>query len=220
MKADILEQLIEDWFVSKPGWFVKHNIKFRPSKKHKNYNSKKDCVHSDIDILAFSGVENGKHRVAVVSCKSWQVGFSLREWLRVMESKPTYNKRDSDFRPREKWKYFRELISEKWIQAFLDTIKKETSQKNLTFYIAVTKLVGTTKEREAFEHSLIIKQRFKKFNSVIDIKFITLQQILEDFLKRIAKKDTPVLEGTDVGRLLQLINAAGLTIEEKDNKRI
>jgi len=28
MKEDILEQLVEDWFVSKPGWFVKHNIKF------------------------------------------------------------------------------------------------------------------------------------------------------------------------------------------------
>lgn len=54
MKEDILEQLIEDWYVSKPGWFVKHNLKFRPDKNHAEYISNKDSVHSDIDILAFS----------------------------------------------------------------------------------------------------------------------------------------------------------------------
>lgn len=28
MKEDILEQLIEDWYVTNSGWFVKHNIKY------------------------------------------------------------------------------------------------------------------------------------------------------------------------------------------------
>lgn len=41
MKEDILEQLIEDWYVTNSGWFVKHNIKYRPNKNHQDYESKK-----------------------------------------------------------------------------------------------------------------------------------------------------------------------------------
>lgn len=47
MKEDILEQLVEDWLVSEEGWFVKHNIKYRPHKNYAGYEPKKDSVHSD-----------------------------------------------------------------------------------------------------------------------------------------------------------------------------
>ena len=69
MKEDILEQLVEDYFVAQTGWFVKHNIKFRPDKEHSDYKTNKDSVNTDIDILAFSKKEGDKKRVAVVTCK-------------------------------------------------------------------------------------------------------------------------------------------------------
>ena len=53
MKEDILEQLIEDWYISNSGWFVKHNIKYRPSLQHPDYDPKKDSVHSDINVIAY-----------------------------------------------------------------------------------------------------------------------------------------------------------------------
>ena len=31
MKEDILEQIVDDWFLSRPGVFTKHNVKFRPT---------------------------------------------------------------------------------------------------------------------------------------------------------------------------------------------
>jgi len=97
LKEDILEQLIEDWLVAKPGWFVKHNVKFRPDKIHKKFVSKKDSVHSDIDIIAFSNKEKHLNRVKVVSCKSWQGGFIPTEWLRNLESEASYNEKTAKF---------------------------------------------------------------------------------------------------------------------------
>lgn len=217
MKEDILEQLVEDWFVSRTGWFVKHNIKYRPDKKHKEYNSNKDSVHSDIDILAFSNILKGKESVAVVTCKSWQDGFNIKEWKSNLESNPEYNKRSIDFKPREKWKYFRELTSDKWMEAFINKIKEETNQVDFIYYIAVTKLKGTKIDQDNFENSKIIKDRFLKYNSSIDLRILTLEEIINDYFIRINKKDTPALEATDVGRLLQLFNAADLSVK-KNNK--
>ncbi len=34
MKEDILEQLVEDWLISRNGYFVKHNLRYRPSPNH------------------------------------------------------------------------------------------------------------------------------------------------------------------------------------------
>jgi len=51
MKEDILEQIAEDFYSKKVGYFTKHNIKFRPSDKESDYIAKFDSVHSDIDLL-------------------------------------------------------------------------------------------------------------------------------------------------------------------------
>lgn len=212
MKEDILEQLVEDWLVSEEGWFVKHNVKYRPSFEHPDYDSKKDSVHSDIDIIAYCPTKRGSSRVAVVTCKSWQAGFKVEKWLDHLENEAEYNKPSAEFQKREKWKSFRELVSEKWLEAFLTKLKNETGQLSFTYYIAVTKLSGkdALKNRKLLEGSEIIKERFEQHGANIDIKIITLSEIIGSIKSRMQDKETPVLEVTNVGRLLQLLSAAGL----------
>ena len=218
MKEDILEQLVEDWFVTRHGFFVKHNIRFRPSKDHVDYVSKKDSVNSDIDILAVKTNSEGTDRVHAVTCKSWQSGFNPNDWTGKLEEEATYNERTSDFTRREHWKYFRELVSDKWMEAFLDVIETETNQRDLTYTIAITKLRGTKEHRAALEESRILKARFKDKNSNIIIRILPLAELIERYTERIVAKDTPSLEATDVGRLLQLIHAADLTITKKEGR--
>lgn len=210
MKEDILEQLVEDWLVSQPGWFVKHNVKYRPSVDFPGYEPKKDSVHSDIDIVAYSPTKKGCSRVAVVTCKSWQVGFKITKWLDWLESEATYNTPTIEFQKRERWKSFREIVSEKWLVAFLSKLEQETGQKSFTYYIAVTKLSGkdVQEKRKLLENSTIIKNRFKKYGANIIIKLLPLEEIIESINDRMQDKDTPVLEATSVGRLLQLLKAA------------
>ncbi len=212
MKEDILEQLVEDWFVARPGFFVKHNIRFRPNKSHATYESKRDSVHSDIDILAVATTREGDDRVHVVTCKSWQGGFAPRNWTAELEKEAEYNERSLDFKPRERWKYFRELVSDKWMDAFLDTIESETGQRDFTYTIAVTKLNGTEQDRANLENSKILKDRFRAKQSKVTIKILPLAELIAKYTERIMAKDTPSLEATDVGRLLQLIQAAGLSV--------
>jgi hypothetical protein len=213
MKEDILEQLIEDYYVSMLGWFVKHNIKFRPSKEHSDYNSKQDSVHSDIDIIAINGIKTKLDRVHVISCKSWQEGFGIKDWLDVLEGEATYNKKQSDgFQRRESWKYFRELISDKWIESFLNIIEQETGQKDFTYIIAVTKIKEPENEKIKIENSKIIKDRFKNKNSNMQIKFLTLETIINSIKERIENKETTFTESTDVGRIMQLFNAAKIKL--------
>jgi len=52
-KEDILEQIVEEYLIHR-GYFVQRNIKYRPDATDPDYQSKKDSVHSDIDVLAFN----------------------------------------------------------------------------------------------------------------------------------------------------------------------
>jgi len=74
MKEDILEQLIDGYFLRKPTTFTKHNVKFKPTpndiahldnKIRSRYN-----VSSDIDIIAIHLDKKDEKRVSVISCKS------------------------------------------------------------------------------------------------------------------------------------------------------
>ena len=76
MKEDILEQAVDDWFLSQPSTFTKHNIKFKPDSKHPDFVSKQDSNSSDIDVLAVHLDKKGYEKVSAVSCKSWQEGFN------------------------------------------------------------------------------------------------------------------------------------------------
>lgn len=212
MKEDILEQLVEDWFIARPGWFVKHNIRYRPSKNHPDYHPKQDSVHSDIDLLATSKIAGGAAGVCAVTCKSWQGGFRYADWLEVLEADATYNRRSAAFQRREQWKYFRELVSDKWMAAFLDTIERETGSRQFTYIIAVARAIGTDDERTQFEQSRIIQNRFEKKKSKCCLRILTLKEMVADFARRLGEKETPVLEATEIGRLLQLVYAADLRV--------
>ena len=120
------------------------------------------------------------------------------------------------FKPKERWKYFREITSDKWIRAFIDKIKDEPGQSDFIYYIAITKLNGSLKDKKEFENSKIIKARFKKNKSNIELRIITLEEIITYYSRRIEEKKTNFLEATDVGRLLQLISAAKLKIHRVD----
>jgi hypothetical protein len=215
MKEDILEQLIEDYYVSLPGWFVKHNIKFRPSKEHPDYISKKDSVHSDLDILALNGlkIKEKIDRVHVISCKSWQEGFGINDWLSALEGEAIYKERSENFQRRELWKYFRELVSDKWIESFLNILESETGQKDFTYVIAITKLKEKDNDVNLLEKSEVIKNRFLKKNSNMKIRILTLETIINEIKKRIENKETPVTETTDAGRMIQLFHAAKILSE-------
>lgn len=68
MKEDILEQVVEDHLIHK-GYFVQHNIKFRPSRDHPDFDRNQDSNHSDIDVLGYNPNLDGPERVYAVSCK-------------------------------------------------------------------------------------------------------------------------------------------------------
>lgn len=212
MKEDILEQLVEDWLVSESGWFVKHNLKFRPDPGCEGYESKKDSVHSDIDILALSGVKTGVERVALITCKSWQDGFSPRTWIAKLEAEASYHEPSVAFKAREEWKSFRELVSLKWMKAFVSQVERETGQRDFTYIVAVTKTTGRPEERSRFENSTIIRDRFRSIGSEMELKIVTLEEIIKQYLLRLRNKVTPSLESTDVGRLLQLMAAAKIDL--------
>jgi hypothetical protein len=216
VKEDILEQVIEDWLVSQAGWFVKHNVKFRPDHNHPDYRPKQDSVHSDIDILAINSLREGIDRVAVFSCKSWQSGFRPENWRVVLEAEPQYNSSEkAGFKKREDWKHFREIASDKWIKAFVEKIELETGQRDFTYFIAVTTVVGDEVSVRRLEQSEVIRERLLRNGAKANLRVITLHEILGESLARLETKKTPVLEATDFGRFLQLVHAARLSLEQK-----
>jgi hypothetical protein len=203
MKNDILEQLVEDYYVSDEGWFVKHNVKYRPYKKSSKNNSKQNSSFSDIDIMAINGTVKGTKpdRVHVISCKSWQDGFGINDWFEVLTGGKT-KKGKADC------KTFKELIIDEWIDSFLNKIEQETGQRNFTYKIAVTKIKEKGDEKNKIEDCAIIKNKFKQKESNIKIEFLTLDKIIETMKERIKKKETKSTETTDTGRILQLFQAA------------
>ena len=213
MKEDILEQLIEDWYVTKSGWFVKHNIKYRPDKRHADYDIQKDSVHSDIDILAFSPKETNPNNVHIISCKSWQDGLDLKNLYETINSEAKYNdKNQPGFQKREEWKKFRELVSDKWIAAFVNKIEEETGQRSFTYKIAVTKLKNKDTYLDKIVNNKKVQKRFDDNNAKIKIEIIELQDIIKQTITRLDNKKTTVLEMTEIGRFLQLIKAANMNI--------
>lgn len=203
MKEDILEQVVDDWFLSQEGSFTKHNVKFKPNINHKDYIKKQDSSHSDIDILVINTNKVSNDRVAVVTCKSWQQGFNANKWADDLSNNP-----NNEFGGRESWKYFRELVIHKWAEAFVDAIKRETNSDEFTYYIACTKL--TSGDKTNFEKNKVF------INNLINggarnpvIKIISFSDIFKDYYKR---SDSQTLESTQVGRLLQLIKASNIKI--------
>lgn len=203
MKEDILEQLIDGYFLRQPGTFTKHNVKYRPdqstiSKENKRLYS----VHSDIDVITINLKDKSTN---VVSCKSWQGGFDVKHYLELLSD----SKKMTIVSGREVWKTFRELTNPIWSKAFRDKIYEETNSKTFNYYIAVTKLINSDRDYDFCNNKEFIKLLSNDGEFNVTIKFLTLEKIIEEI--RMGSKSTAV-ESTEIGRILQLIEAAGLKI--------
>ena len=195
-KEDILEQLVEEYLLHQ-GYFVRHNVKFRPRRNHPDFISNQDSNHSDIDVIGYHPLLEGVHRVKVVSCKSWQGGFDPAAELKHIEQKKI-------IRGREAWKSFRELVVSKWSEAFLTAVEAATGQREFTYVLAVTKVVGN---KALWETAPSFRQALQGNPvQVVDLR---------EMLNTISPALSTTLAGTEVGRMLQLFKAAGISIESK-----
>jgi len=193
-KEDILEQVVEEYLLHK-GYFVRHNIKFRPRPDHPDYIKNKDSNHSDIDVLGYHPHRTGPSKVLAVSCKSWQKGFNPQTWLSNIES----NKKISG---RQAWQAFRELTVEKWSEAFADTIENETGHSEFTYILAVSVCKG---DRSLWENH-------RPFLSAINGNPIRVIEFSE-MISFINQNVGTTLAGTELGRLIQMFNAAGISVD-------
>ena len=63
------------------------------------------------------------------------------------------------------------------------------------------------------QNNEIIKKKFKNNRSYISIKIIDFKQIISETFERLKNKETSVIEMTEIGRFLQILQAAELDIK-------
>jgi len=200
-KEDILEQIVEEYLIHK-GYFVRHNLKFVPDKNRPDFDPKKDSNHSDIDVLGYNPRKEGPDRIWAVSCKSWQDGFRPKQWLEAIEKGTRIGGRDA-------WKSFRELTSPKWSQAFIDAVNQATGSSEFTYVVAVAKVADN--DRNQWQRY----ERFRKAmnqNPIIVISFAEMVAEIQTQMKSTSGKVSKTLASSEIGRLLQLFEAAGFNL--------
>lgn len=198
VKEDILEQLVDD-YLQNEGYFMMHNVKFKPTKEASGYDTKKDSGASDIDVIGLNPKLRGPRRVWAVDCKSWQSGVNLTRWFSGIEEDKVLNGRDA-------WKTFRVLADKKWADAFIAKIKELTRTDSFTYVIAATKLIGD-------QSAWVEHKKFKKNLRGNPIIFLKVDEILDFIREKMGK--TKTVAPSDVGRLLQVMEASGW-MERKD----
>lgn len=194
MREDILEQLVDDYLQSQ-GYFTRHNLKFRPDKSHRHFDPRQDSNHSDIDVLGYHPKRSGTKRVMVVSCKSWQGGFRVAAKLQEL----TLNRRVSG---RESWRYFRELMSPKWSEAYIQAVTDATGSSKFTYVLALTAVKGDRSQWELHEP-------FRKALGGNPIQILTLSDMLKTLLPSIST----TVAASSLGRTLQLLKASGFSLD-------
>lgn len=195
----MLEQIVEDYLQFK-GYFTTHNVRFKPDPDHPDYVADLDRVPSDVDVVGLHPTRTGTERVLVVTCKSWQTGFNPRKKLMELRE-------DAGPRKRPTWHHFRELWKPKWALAFRDEIGRLTGQEQFTYRIAVTRFQGDSPERLAKEwHD---DPTIRANLPGCQVGFLTLEDMWTTLLAELRR--TPA--ASEIGRLAQLLKAAGLTAE-------
>jgi hypothetical protein len=194
MKEDILEQLVDCYLQSK-GYFTRHNLKFKPRKDHKDFIVKQDSNHSDIDVIGYNPCLPSPDNIWVVSCKSWQAGFSVNEKIKQIVK----NKRLGG---KESWRYFRELVVDKWADALIEEVKKATGSKRFTYVTAVTSIKG---DRAIWEKEPMFLRKLRKN----PIRIISLKDMIDDLTPTLTKTVVP----SQFVRTLQLLKAAGFNLK-------
>jgi len=214
MKEDILEQLVDGYFLRRPSTFTKHNVKFKPVPQDieifDNKTKSKYSVASDIDVIAVHLDKIGEERVSVISCKSWQDGFDIDFFYDHLIDQEKRNKRVGTS---SVWKKFRELVEPIWAKAFRETIKKETLSYDFTYYIAVTKFkTNKDKKIDDFKNCKIFLDNLSdNGKNKVKIEFLDLEKMLRQIFEE--GKNTTI-EATEIGRFVQLIKATGLKWEK------
>lgn len=192
-KEDILEQLVEEYLLHQ-GYFVRHNLKFRPRSDHPDFEVNQDSNHSDIDVIGYHPTKTGVDQVVVVSCKSWQGGFKPAKQIDDIAKKKIVS-------GREAWKGFRELVVPKWSEAFIAAVEASTGRVKFTYLLAVTKVIG---DKTIWESN----PDFVRSLAGNPIKIIDLREMLVTISPGLGT----TLAGTEVGRMLQLFKATGIEI--------
>ena len=192
-KEDMLEQIVEEYLLHE-GYFVQHNLKFRPRADHPDFIRNQDSNHSDIDVIGFNPQSENENRVVAVSCKSWQNGFRPKYWIEAIEENKTVNGRQA-------WKSFRELTVPKWSEAFLAAVEEATGTNRFTYITAVTRLLG---DRTVWERH----EPFRQAVGGNPVGIWTLREMTE----KIQQNLTNSLAATEVGRMLQLFKAGGIEV--------
>lgn len=128
----------------------------------------------------------------VVSCKSYQTGFPADRFLAQLEERAPNPKR-----PR--WMQFRELWDEKWAAAFRRAIEARTGSDRFTYCLAVTRVKGNVAAWETHE-------RIRRNLGGNPLRFLPLS----DMWATITSQMTTTPASSEIGRLAQLLRAAGL----------
>ncbi len=191
MKEDVLEQIVDDYLQMK-GYFTTHNVRFKPP-RDSEFVVAKDSVPSDIDVVGLNPRRDGPERVMVVSCKSWQSGFRATRLLAQLRGEVPNPKRPVEL-------HFRELWLKRWADGFRKRIEELTGSSRFTYCIAVTWATGDT---DAWSKDPRIQENLD-YNP---LQFLTLQKMWATVLKEVTT--TPA--SSEIGRLAQLLKAAGLT---------
>lgn len=205
MKQDILEQLVEDYLQAR-GYFTRANLKFRPTEIIPGDDARKDAVSSDIDVIGFHPGKRDPEAVVVVTCKSWQRGFSAKYWRDKISSRST-----TKVAGKEAWKHFRELADARWAGSFLSAIEGATGRRRFTYLTAVTRL-SDPKERKAWENNAVFARHLER--NPIQLK--TLAEMLREVFKSLGTS----VESSQFSRTLQLIKAAGIRLENTEEPRV
>ncbi len=195
MKEDVLEQIVDD-YLKFSGYFTIHNVSFRPRKGHPEYVGAQDSVPSDVDVVGYHPRKTGTERVVVVSCKAWQAGFDASAKLAELRGEKANPKRAT-------WRHFRELWIPKWSEAFRTTIEGLTGERDFSYRVAVTRLRG---DAAAWPRDETISTNL----AGCSIGFLTLEEMWASMLAELTT--TPA--ASEIGRLAQLLKAAGLTAPE------
>jgi len=188
MKEDVLEQVVDDYLKFK-GYFTTHNVRFRPAPDHPDYRVADDSVPSDVDVVGYHPKKEGLDRVVVVSCKSWQGGFNATAKLAELRGEKAARRQ-----------HFREMRANKWSQSFRTAIAELTGVTEFTYLIAVTRLSG---DADAWKHEPLIGENLPGCS----VGFLTLKEMWADMLDQLTTTPAP----SEIGRLAQLLKAAGLT---------
>jgi hypothetical protein len=192
VKEDVLEQVVDDYLKFK-GYFTSHNVRFKPDPEHPEFVKDQDSVPSDVDVVGVDPQRTDLDRVIVVSCKSYQPGFDATSVLARLRGELANPKRET-------WRGFRELWIPKWSEAFREKIAEITGASVFSYRIAVTRLRG---DPEAWVDDETITANLQGCS----FGFLTLPEMWETMLNELTT--TPA--ASEIGRLAQLLRAAGLT---------